>query len=69
MSDGIATHRPATVAISASAMPPESARGSPMPPASMALKERMMPVTVPSRPSSGDTPAMVPSVLRKRSSS
>src|SRR5579864_5356500 len=50
-------------------MPPERARGSPMPPASIALKERMIPVTVPSRPSNGDTPAMVPSVLMKRSSS
>src|SRR2546421_1480691 len=69
MREGMATHRPATVQISASAMPPESARGSPMPPAWMTLKERMMPVTVPSRPSSGDTPAIVPSVLRKRSSS
>src|SRR5216110_1232884 len=69
MRAGMATHRPATVQISASAMPPESARGSPMPPAWMTLKERMMPVTVPSRPSSGDTPAIVPSVLRKRSSS
>src|SRR2546429_938493 len=69
MSAGMATQRPATVQIRASAMPPESARGSPMPPASMALKERMIPVTVPSSPRSGETPAMVPSVLRKRSSS
>jgi hypothetical protein len=69
ISEGIATHSPAAVATSASAMPPESIRGSPAPPALMALKALMMPVTVPSSPSSGDTPAIVPSVFRKRSSS
>src|SRR5579862_8060163 len=69
MSEGIATHSPAAVAIRASEMPPESARGSPMPPSWIAWKARMMPVTVPRSPSSGEMPAMVPSVLRKRSSS
>ena len=39
--------------ISASLMPPESMRGSPTPAALMALNALMMPVTVPSRPSSG----------------
>ena len=69
MNDGMATARPPAVVISASEMPPASSRGSPMPPSMTALKARMMPVTVPSSPSSGEMLAMVPSVLRKRSSS
>src|SRR5208283_384025 len=69
MSDGIATVSPAAVVISASPMPPDSTRGSPSPLAVMALNAWMIPATVPSRPSSGATAAMVPRVLRKRSNS
>ncbi len=44
-------------------------RGSPAAPACRALNDLMMPVTVPSRPSSGEILAIVPNVLRKRSRS
>ena len=40
-----------------------------MPATVIALNVRIMPVTVPSRPSNGEIAAIVPSVFRKRSRS
>ena len=51
MSEGMATSKPAAVVMSASPIPPASARGSPIPWVVMALNAAMMPVTVPSKPS------------------
>ena len=52
---GMATHKPSTVVINAVEMPPAMVFGSPVPNRVMAWKVRIMPMTVPSRPSSGAT--------------
>ena len=58
---------PAAVVIRASEMPPASCAGSPTPTTVIAVNTRIMPMTVPSRPSSGVIVDMVPSVFMKRS--
>ena len=60
----MATVRPAAVATSASEMPPASTAGFATPSVVMAVNERIMPDTVPSKPSSGEIAAIVPSGLR-----
>ena len=67
-SDGIATIRPNLVVISASEMPPDSVFTSPDPKIVISLKVLMMPVTVPSRPSSGAEAAQIAMKGRKRCS-
>ena len=52
---GMATARPSSVVIRASLMPPDMSRGSPVPNRVITRKVSIMPVTVPSRPSSGAT--------------
>ena len=49
-------------------MPPAIFNGSPTPLTMTAKNMLIMPNTVPSRPSSGEIRAIVPSVLRNRSS-
>src|SRR5690606_24471453 len=56
---GIATTRPSTVVMSAVEIPPAISFGSPVPNSVIDSKVRIMPVTVPSRPSSGATAAMI----------
>src|SRR5690606_22037092 len=63
-SAGIATNRPAAVVIRALEIPPASTAALAMLAPMKALKMSIMPSTVPSRPSSGATPAMVPRALR-----
>ena len=60
----MATVRPAAVVISASEMPPASTAGLPTPSVVIAVNERIMPDTVPSKPSSGEIAAIVPSGFR-----
>ena len=50
--------RPYSVVTSASEMPEESRLGSPVPNTVISLKVLIMPVTVPSRPSSGEVAAV-----------
>ena len=52
---GMATHKPSTVVIKAVEMPPAMVLGSPVPNRVMAWKVRIMPITVPSRPTKGAT--------------
>ncbi|MNR64079.1 hypothetical protein D3C85_1865980 [compost metagenome] len=59
----MATIRPKAVLYSATEMPCASARGS-VPPGACEPKISIMPITVPSRPSSGAIAAMVPSMVR-----
>src|SRR6056297_2173175 len=56
---GIATVRPSTVVTRACQMPPAISFGSPVPNSVIAWKVAIMPVTVPSSPSSGATAAMI----------
>src|SRR5690606_8222466 len=63
-SAGIPTNRPAAVVISALEIPPASCAALDMLLPMKALKMSIMPSTVPSRPSSGAMPAMVPKALR-----
>ncbi|MNJ60315.1 hypothetical protein D3C77_560370 [compost metagenome] len=56
--------RPAAVVISALAIPPASCGALAMPEPMKALKISIIPSTVPSRPSNGAMPAIVPSALR-----
>ena len=66
---GIETMMPAAVVSSASEMPRDSSEASATDPMSPSTpKAWMLPVTVPSRPSSGAMWAMVPSAERNRSS-
>ena len=62
----MATPSPNAVAMSASAMPPVIAVGAPSSPPWSMPKECIMPVTVPSRPSSGASVMIVSSVERPR---
>jgi hypothetical protein len=50
--------------INASAIPADSSDAWPAPDTVMVWKTWIMPVTVPSRPSSGEMPTIVPSVPR-----
>ena len=56
---GIATRRPNTVVIKALEIPPAIALGSPAPKIVIAWKVMIIPVTVPKRPMSGATAAMI----------
>ena len=57
---------PAAVVIIASLMPPERFSGLPRPWTEIDAKTRIMPVTVPSSPSSGATPATASRMFRWR---
>src|SRR5690606_7428601 len=61
---GMPTIRPAAVVIRAFEMPPASKGALAIPEPMKALKISIIPSTVPSRPSRGAMPAMVPSALR-----
>src|SRR5690606_21380835 len=63
-SAGIATIRPAAVVIKALAIPPASCGALAMPEPMNELKISIMPSTVPSKPSKGAIPAIVPRALR-----
>ena len=67
-SAAIAMPRPTAVAISASATPPVIAWGEFIPDCPMTPKAAIMPVTVPSSPSSGESVTIVSSTGRKRRS-
>src|ERR1700681_1286671 len=63
-----ATNRPAAVVISASETPAATTAGVELPLRAMSSKARMMPSTVPNRPTNGAMTAMVPMTPRLRSS-
>ncbi len=67
MLTGIAMTRPVAVVSSATLMPPATSDGSTSPAASIAANARIMPATVPRKPMSGATFAIVARMTRPRS--